>query len=75
MFSNPFLDENYTLTKILGNGNFVSTYLAQSKITQEFVIIKYVDLIDLEEKDRKLIEAQIGIFQKLSHPNIIKYID
>ncbi len=72
MFSDSFLDENYTLIKKLGEGGYGSVYLAQSKKSQESVAIKVVDLKDLEEEDRQLMEQEGIILQKLSHPNIIK---
>ena len=75
MFSAPFLDENYTLIKILGVGGFGRAYLAKSKQTDELVVIKDVDLTDMEEKPRKLMEQEGFILQKLSHPNIVKCID
>ena len=75
MFSDTFLDENYTLIKVLGAGGFGRAYLAQSKSTKEFVVIKDVDLMDLEEKPRQLMEQEGFILQKLSHPNIVKCID
>ena len=75
MFSDSFLDENYTLIKKLGEGGCGSAYLAQSKKTEETVVIKVVDLKDLEEKDRQLMEQEGIILQNLSHPNIIKCID
>ena len=74
-FSDSFLDEHYTLIKVLGAGGFGRAYLAASKSTKEFVVIKDVDLMDLEEKPRKLMEQEGFILQKLSHPNIVKCID
>ena len=75
MFSEPFLDENYTFTQKLGVGGFGSAYIAKSKQTNELVVIKEVDLSGLEEKPRKLMEQEGFILQKLSHPNIVKCLD
>jgi len=74
-FSDDFLAQNYDLIKVLEFGGFVITYLVQSKITKENLVIKVIDLNDLEEKVRKILEKEVFILQKLSHPNIIKYID
>jgi NIMA (never in mitosis gene a)-related kinase len=74
-FSDPFLDENYILIKLLGTGVFGRAYLAKSKKTQETVVIKEVELMHLDEKPRKYMEQEGFILQKLSHPNIVKYID
>ena len=74
-FSDAFLDENYNLIKVLGSGGFGRAYLAQSKKTQETVVIKDVELTDMDEKPRKLMEQEGFILQKLSHPNIVKCID
>jgi NIMA (never in mitosis gene a)-related kinase len=74
-FSDDFLDKNYKLIKVLGSGGFGRAYLAESKITQEKFVIKDVDLSDLEEKARMLMEQEGFILQKLSHPNIVKCIE
>ena len=74
-FSDPFLDENYILIKLLGTGGFGRAYLAKSKKTQETVVIKDVELMHLDEKPRKYMEQEGFILQKLSHPNIVKCID
>ena len=39
-FSDEFLDENYNLIKVLGNGGFGRAYLAQCKKTKENFVIK-----------------------------------
>ena len=72
MFSDSFLDENYTLIKKLGEGGCGSAYLAQSKKTEETVVIKVVFLRSLDQKSRQLMEQEGIILQKLSHPNIVK---
>ena len=74
-FSDDFLDQNYDLIKVLGDGGFGIKYLVQSKKTKENFVIKAIDLDDLEEKARILMEQEGFILQKLSHPNIIKCID
>ena len=74
-FSDDFLDQNYDLIKVLGDGGFGIKYLVQSKKTKENFVIKAIDLDDLEEKARMLMEQEGFILQKLSHPNIIKCID
>ena len=74
-FSDEFLDENYNLIKVLGNGGLGRAYLAQCKKTKENFVIKAVDLEDLEERPRMLMEQEGYILQKLSHPNIVKCID
>ena len=74
-FSDEYLDENYNLVKVLGNGGFGRAYLAQCKKTKENFVIKGVDLEDLEERPRMLMEQEGHILQKLSHPNIVKCID
>ena len=74
-FSDSLLNENYILIKRLGKGGFGDAYLAQSKKNNEFVVIKDIDLVHLEEKPRKLMEQEGIILQNLSHPNIIKCID
>ena len=40
MISDYFLDENYTLIKVLKVGGFRGAYLAKSKQTNELVVIK-----------------------------------
>ena len=72
MFSDSFLDENYTLIKKLGEGDYGNVYLAQSKKSQESVAIKVVFLMNMDQKSRQLMEQEGIILQKLSHPNIVK---
>ena len=70
MFSDSFLDENYTLIKKLGEGGCGSAYLAQSKKLKKRS--NKVFLMDMEQKSRQLMEQEGIILQKLSHPNIVK---
>ena len=46
-------------------------YLAQKKDNQEQIIIKEINLLKLEEKEKDMTIQEVIILSKLKHPNII----
>ena len=75
--SGKILNETYYMdTKPIGEGAFAKVYKGYllSNISQK-VAIKKVDKTRLGRDDLKAIGDEITVLQRLSHPNILKYID
>ena len=62
----------YIIGEKLGEGIFGTVKLGVHKITKEIVAIKILNKNRLTKEQKKMIEREISIHQKLNHYNIIK---
>ena len=64
---------NYEILSILGEGTFGIVKLAQDKKTKEKVAIKILEKKKIKtEEDKRRVQTEIEILQKMSHINVIK---
>ena len=63
----------YERHKKIGKGTFGTVFLARHKESGEMVVLKEVNHGPLE-KDLKMTK-EVGVLERLSHPNIIAYRD
>ena len=68
---NELLKLKYKQIKILMKDQIKQVYLAQKKDNQQKVIIKEINLLKLEEKEKDMTIQEVIILSKLKHPNII----
>ena len=68
---NEFLKLKYNQIKVLMLDQIKQVYLAQKKDNQEKKIIKEINLLKLNEKERDMAIQEGIILSKLKHPNII----
>ena len=59
--------------KVLGVGSFGKVILARDKFDNSKVVIKHVNLDNMDEKYRDYIIQEGNILQKLQHKNIISF--
>ena len=59
--------------KVLGEGSFGKVILARDKFDNSKVVIKHVNLDNMDEKYRDYIIQEGNILQKLQHKNIISF--
>jgi len=72
--------ENYTLSKIIGEGAFGTIYKAVQKSTQQIVAIKILKLpdgLDIQSQKKQLsrFDRETQLCAEINHPNIVKLID
>lgn len=82
-FSNPSpeMDDNlvgsrlgeYILKQEIGRGGFGRVYLAEHNCSKKLFAIKVVNLESVKDPERFDIERMV--MQKLSHPNIVSFVD
>ena len=66
----------YQIGKLLGNGSYGKVFLATNKKDRSHqVAIKVIDKTDLDEDDLESLRNEVGILQKVDHPNIVKYYE
>ncbi len=65
------ITQNYNLINILFKDDNKQVYLAQNKNNKERVIIKEINVSNLNEKEREMSLQEGIILSKLKHPNII----
>ena len=58
----------------LGEGAHGTVYVAMHTVTGEFFAVKEINLSSCEPEFMKAIEKELGLLQRLVHPNIVKYI-
>ena len=64
---------NYEILSILGEGTFGIVKLVQDKKTKEKVAIKILEKKKIKtEEDKRRVQTEIEILQKMSHINVIK---
>ena len=68
---NELLKLKYKQIKVLMLDQIKKVYLAQKKDNQEKIIIKEINLLKLDEKERDMAIQEGIILSKLKHPNII----
>ena len=68
---NELLKLKYKQLNILMKNQIKQVYLAQKKENQQKVIIKEINLLKLEEKEKEMTIQEGIILSKLKHPNII----
>ena len=64
-------DKKYNLIKILSKDENKKVFLVENKDNKERVIIKEINLSNLNEKEKKMSLQEGMILSKLKHPNII----
>lgn len=65
-------NDDYTLGKQIGKGNYSVVHEAFDKRTNERVAVKITDKTDLDEDDIREIKEEVSILFELDHPNIIR---
>lgn len=68
--------EGYKIIKFLGRGKFSTVYQAERQKDQKLVALKIIKIYDI--MDKNLIDKclqEVNLLQKVSHPNIVKYLD
>ena len=68
---NELLKLKYKQIKVLMLDQIKKVYLAEKKDNQEKKIIKEINLLKLDEKERDIAIQEGIILSKLKHPNII----
>ena len=64
---------DYELVKKLGSGSFATVFKAQHcKYADKVVAVKAISTSKLNAKLQENLETEIGILDKLSHPNIVR---
>jgi serine/threonine protein kinase len=67
--------QNYELVKHIGRGSFGKVDLVRNIKENKEYVIKRIETADLNDKDRENIKNEVGILQKMRHPNIVAYKD
>src|SRR3990167_7077948 len=67
--------QNYELVKHIGRGSFGKVDLFKNIKENKEYVIKRIETADLNDKDRENIKNEVGILQKMRHPNIVAYKD
>ncbi|KAJ9445525.1 putative serine/threonine-protein kinase nek3 [Diplonema papillatum] len=66
---------SYDRVRVLGKGSFGEAVLMRAKDTRKYVVIKQVRIDQLSSKEQQEARNEIVILKRLSHPNIVKYVD
>merc|ERR1719230_1774590 len=67
--------ENYHLLHLIGQGCFGKVFKGRRKFTGQIVALKFISKRGKPEKDLQNLRLEIGILQRLDHPNIIRLLD
>lgn len=67
--------ERYERQRMIGQGSYGKVYLVRNRETAENLVMKIVNLAGMNRADRDDALREAETLQKLSHPNIIKYVE
>ncbi|KAA0175858.1 hypothetical protein FNF27_02579 [Cafeteria roenbergensis] len=65
--------ERFEIVKKLGRGSYGSAVAAMRKDTKELVVIKRVDMTEMDEAEKKQAMTEAALLNVLKHPGIIAY--
>lgn len=66
---------NYENIKYIGSGSFGKVDLVRNIKEDKEYVLKKIMTRELSDKERENIQNEVGILQKLRHPNIVAYKD
>ena len=70
------LEDQYTVTKALGTGNFATVKLAEDKATRRKLAVKVIRKRNLfTEEERESVLREVEIHSTMHHPNIIQLVN
>lgn len=67
--------EQYHLLHIIGQGCFGKVFKGRRRYSGQIVALKFISKRGKPEKDLQNLRLEIGILQRLDHPNIIRMLD
>lgn len=65
--------ESYKKLKTLGSGAFGTAYLVQAQTSGQHLVIKEIDIQQMDDAERRATLREAKILELLNHPNIIKF--
>ena len=67
--------QKYEVEKVVGQGSYGRALLCRRKSDSKKCIIKQISITKLSKKEQKLTEQEACLLSKLSHPNIVTFIE
>lgn len=67
--------ESYKKIKTLGTGAYGTAYLVKGQTSGRQMVIKEIDLNEMEESDQKAALTEAKVMEMLYHPSIVKFYD
>eukprot|EP01083_Nonionella_stella_P264849 897856_1 len=65
----------YELGKQIGKGTFGSVYLVKRKKDGHAFVLKRMKLGNVGTKERKMVQLEVQLLERLQHPSIVQYIE
>jgi len=65
----------YSKVKQIGKGSYGSAYLMRDKVSNEFVVVKTIEIKESDANSKKVAQKEARVLNMLRHPNVILYID
>lgn len=65
----------YEVEKVVGEGSYGRALLCRRKADSKKCIVKQISIVKLSPRERKLTEQESMLLSKLSHPNIVTFIE
>jgi fused-like protein len=67
--------ENYHVLHLIGQGCFGKVFKGRRKFSGQIVALKFITKRGKPDKDLQNLRLELGILQRLDHPNIIRLLD
>lgn len=69
-----FEGEDWKRIRVLGKGSFGEAHLVSRCSDGRHAVCKMVNLLTMNEKERKEAENEVAVLRRLKHPNVVEYI-
>lgn len=67
--------EQYKKIQTLGSGAYGTAFLVKGQTSGRQMVIKEIDLNEMEESDQKAALKEAKVMEMLNHPNIVRFYD
>src|SRR5690606_20481627 len=65
----------YSEIRMIGRGNYGTAHLVNDVETGAKLVVKKIPLVNMNEKERSDAWSESNLLRRISHPNIVQYVD
>ena len=67
--------DRYEVKRKIGQDSFGNVYLTIHRKTRRTLVLKEIKVSRMTTKERSDVAREVELLSKLSHPNIVQYVD
>jgi NIMA (never in mitosis gene a)-related kinase len=67
--------DRYEVRRKIGQGSFGSVYVTVHRKSRKTLVLKEIKVSRMDAKERQDVAREVELLSKLSHPNIVQYVE